>query len=149
MGDTFSTTTTGHIIHILMGILTPHTTNCVNQKCMVSEFNTEAFVIDELTSISFFFVCKNTSKYQFANTTHLKAKPKCLQSNLLIRMLLKIYADIAEHGDMIVYLKIIVALFQHSTYLSIGYLIYTYSSYRFSQLLTLKFSSLLFRIDIN
>lgn len=61
----------------------------------------------------------------------------------------KRYPDIAEHGDMIVYLKIIVALFQHCTYLSIGYLIYTYSSYRFSQLLTLKFYSLLFRIDIN
>lgn len=64
-------------------------------------------------------------------------------------MLFKRYADIAEHGDMIVYLKIIVALLQHCTYLSIGYLIYTYSSYRFNRLLTLKFYSLLFRIDIN
>lgn len=57
-------------------------------------------------------------------------------------MLLKRYADIADHGYMIVYLKITVTLFQHCTYLSMWYFITTYSPYRFTRLLTLKFYSL-------
>lgn len=57
-------------------------------------------------------------------------------------MLLKRYADIADHGDMIVYLKIIVTLFQHCTYSRMSYFIITYSPYRFNRLLTLKCYSL-------
>lgn len=57
-------------------------------------------------------------------------------------MLSKRYADIADHGDMNLYLKIIVTLFQHCAYSRMCYLIITYSPYRFNRLLTLKLYSL-------